>query len=352
MAYIGEDNRAMLRSVHWDVPLNAVFDEALALGKLLPVEETDSLAIRWMVQDNDDKDKGVLEPGKWDIGTDFPEIRVSELGYDSTVIDGEGVMVKFDPKRLYYNDGALDIKDAQRRIIRKWAKKLDKGVFTDVTNARATAKGSQFDSVLTEMSGGIATGSQKHLIFATDSGKAWNEQGDAVQQIRELVTSIKSMNRLASLSGDVEFNPRTTTAFMTSLALGALHDQLRDADLTVQSVGTEAITVPSLYGMTFAVAEHAIADKGDVLLFDTAATPMKYYQSLPPLPGYTKVSFAGSQGGAQNKQEMQDPSASKLTLLVRDDDTKDGGVEVRMAHMGKTVVRKPKSVGYWSGVFA
>lgn len=353
MAYVSEDNRAMLRAVHWDIPLQTVFDQKLVLAKVMPVEEMDTLAWRQLLIDNDDADQKILEPGKWDIGTDFPEVGLSELAYQSGVIDGVGIMVKFDAKRIYYNDGVLDIQDAQRRILRKWAKKVERDVFTDLTNNRATAKGTQFDSVLSEMSGGIATGSQKHLIFSIDAGKAWNKEGDAVQQMREYATAVQSINRLASLGGDIENDPRTSTIYLDPLAYGALHDQLRDADLTTQSVGTSAITVPSLYGLTFTVADYAITNTGDAVIIDQAAQPMVYKQSLPPIPGFSRITFGAAAGGEKDKVAGQGPGAvNNLSLLVRDDDALHGGVEVRFAHLGKTVVRKPKSIGFMQGTYS
>lgn len=353
MAYVSEDNRAMLRAVHWDIPLQTVFDQKLVLAKVMPVEEMDTLAWRQLLVDNDDADGKILEPGKWDIGTDFPEVGLSELAYHSGTIDGLGIMVKFDAKRIYYNDGVLDIQDAQRRVLRKWAKKVERDVADTLLGKRVSTHGGQFDSVMREMSGGISTGAQKNLVFSIDAGKEWNKEGDAVQQMREYSTAITSMNRLANLGGDIENDPRTTTIFVDPLAYGALHDQLRDADITTQSVGVGAITVPSLYGLTFAVADYAIANTGDAIAVDLAAQPMVYKQSLPPIPGFSRITFAGAAGGTEDKTPGQGPGqVNNLSLLVRDDDAPHGGVEVRFAHLGATVVRKPKAIGYLKGTYS
>lgn len=352
MAYVPEDNRAMLRKENWDVPLQAVWDPALVLGKVMPVEETDSLAVRWMTIDNDDADTKVLEPGMWDIGTDFPEVGLSELGYDSTVINGKGLMIKFDPKRIFFNDGALDIADGQRRVLRKWAKVIEGDIFSVATNSRYATHGGEFDSVLTDLSGGISTHAKaKNLVFTAASGKAFNKEGDAVQTFREVATSITSINRLANLGGDIEFDPRTSAVYLDPLTYGALHDQLRDQEISAIQVGTGAISVPSLYGMTFAVADNAIKTNGDALMMDLAATPLVYKQALPPLPGYRVVGFDGTQGGAKDKTPGQVPASNKLSLLVKDSDDENGGVSVRFAHMGAALPRKRKSMAYFQGLF-
>lgn len=324
--------RAMLKAEAMDVPVQEVFDQKLVLAADVFKQTTNAETITYWLEQNHQGRGGKREPGAWDLGVDrWPEIRIGELDRDSVSLSGLAAKVVFSAKRLEFSESVIDLQDGVDLALRGFAEKFENDAFNTYTNTRELTDGAEFDATFSEGEGGYAT-TGGHLLYTPDSvgGKEWDNTGDPLQQLREMVTVFRTQGRIAGLDGEVNLSNRIR-AYTDGLTMGVLHDRLRDAGLDPKEGSIpNAIRVPSVYNLEIVQADFAVANDGDMLLADIGSRPLVgYYHPYNRLAslGFRTIS-----------------SESGFPLQVMDKDEDNGDVSVHIASGSVYALRKPKHV--------
>lgn len=290
--------RAMLRPEAVVEPVTQIFDQELILADAKTKITVDSDTITYWVERNAQGESTTRNPGPWDLGVeDFPEVTIDENDRESLSLSGLAAKLRMSAKRLEFQNeqNALDMAEAIQRMIRGFAEQLESDAFDAHTNTRETSDGGEFDSNFSAGTGGLASNGG-HLVYTPDTGEEWDAGGDALSQLREIVTVFRTQGRINSDGGDVRVS-NNLRAYTDGLTFGELHDQLRVQGLDPQPNNIpNSIRVPSIYNIDIIQADFAIQNDGDMLIVDEGSNPVVgYYHVYDRLEdvGFTNVNVEG-----------------------------------------------------------
>lgn len=334
MASLTLNNRALLHKEALAAPVQHLFDQDLRLARDVVKESKEAEVINYWIQKNNQGRATKKTPGPFSLGQDsWPEVTIDELNQNTVRIKGKALKVRATASQLEFSTGNVDIQDAVDLAIRGWAEMFESEAFDTYTSSRTTAHGSEFDSHLSQATGGYAT-TGGHVVIDIDTGSEFNKGGDAIQTLREALTVWHQQNRIkqgqSSSDGEVRLSPNIV-AYTDGLTFGALHDQLRLHGITPQ-IGQvpKSIVIPDLYGVEFVQADFAIQNNGDILFVDRGNQPVVgYYHEYQRLRDVGFASLASESG---------------FPLQVRDKDEDNGDAIVAMASGYVYALRKPKYV--------
>lgn len=361
MPTIGQDNRALLQKVALIDDFVEFRDRELVLANDFPVSDIDALAYRYYIDYANAQESAILEPGLKDLGDEFPEIEVSEISEGSGVLQGRGFMVRFEPRVLYYKTGESKVVRTKAKIARFLGQMIEQTAWNTLVGSTATdgapgcgTTGTEFDTYLADvgMEGGYATSGTPtgQIALVCTAGNEWDNGGNILRQLRKIATLMQGQNLVQGTQAYEKYlNPSSSVMVMDSLTYGILYDELVSAKIETIQLGLNMISVPSLMGLTFTIANYAVSQNaattfagkantaGYAVIYDRTQLPVQGYQSLPPLDGYTRSS---------------DIDSGNVEMLVREDYDKLGNLEVRYQFMYAFTLEDPKSVIVWGGLRA
>jgi hypothetical protein len=321
---------------------------------MVVVDDLDALAFQYYIDYANAQDDLLLLPALKDLGDEFPEIETAEISEGSGNLQGRGFKVKFTPRVMFYKAGESKIVRTKKKIARHLGMMIERAAWLAfTTNDTVDSDGAEFDTFLGHvgMEGGYSdeTGGGQVLMVCS-AGYEWDQGGNILQQLRRVATLMGGQNRALGDSTqyayDKEMNPSTSIMIMDSLTYGVLYDHLMATPYEIVQVGINAIRVPKLFSLTFASANYAVTAGslsvcdtatryGHAIIFDMADVPIQGYQSLPPLPEYTRSG---------------DIDAGNVDVLIRSDDDPNGNTVIRYQFMYVFVLEDPKGVIFWSSL--
>jgi len=295
----GDSPLAIFHPELWLADWQEYMEAELVLGAIPPVETLNDESFLYEIHTPPGSDSGKKFPAVYQFGAQVPSITVSEITTGSGFITGRAFKTMVSPRGQNSFNGVSRIKKHMLNWCGDW---IEKKVYQDITGDTLSsgtstvtwADSGVFDTFLdTNMNGGYCSsgGTTDMICIGQVDGYEWDaNNGDPIDDFTRIAMIMKNQMKVQGTSDTtITMNPSTSVALLDSISMGALYRYLRDDGIYYDKVGLDAITVPSLFGLTFRPADRGLptgtVDIGNVstgyglcLMYDTTDVPFKGYQ--------------------------------------------------------------------------